>query len=160
MDDFIMKLENDQFIRIDAAGKTPEEICSTATWLIQKDKNIPLKPFPKQVEGGDFAAILTDPIPGPNGEDPPEGTLPRQYSLWQQTDPVALYNGKVVPGVPDNSVCYANNMFCFEGQEEQDNMKAFIKDPRKYLSQPPKMPSQYRLLMLGPKGIGIHTQAE
>lgn len=88
LDDFLMKLNNDQFLKLDCAGKTPDEILASASWLIQPDTSIPLKPKPVKVEGGDFAALLTDAIPLPNGEDPPEGTLPRQYSLWAQTDPV------------------------------------------------------------------------
>ena len=131
MEDFILKFNHDQYIKIDAAGKRPEEIADSASWVLQPDKSVPLKPEAKKVEGsGDFAALLTDPIPLPNGDDPPEGTLPRTYSLWQQTDPVALLNGKVVPGQPENAVCYANNMFVFENE---DNMNAFIKEPRKYL---------------------------
>ena len=39
-------------------------------------------------------------------------------------------------------------------------MQEFLKEPKKYLQAPPKMPQQYRLLMIGPKGIGLHTQAE
>lgn len=52
---------------------------------------------------------------------------------------------------------YANNMFCFETEESQ---AAFIAEPRKYLSSPPAMPENYRLMMLGPRGIGVHTQAK
>lgn len=46
---------------------------------------IPHRPDPRHLEGvaGDFKALLTDPIPGPNGEEKPEDILPRQYSLWQ-----------------------------------------------------------------------------
>jgi hypothetical protein len=56
-------------------------------------------------------------------EDQPEGTLPRQWSQWKTTDPVALFNGKVMAGVPENAAAYANNMFAFATEE---NMKAFI----------------------------------
>jgi len=47
-------------------------------------------------------------------------------------------------------------MFVFSTDE---NMKSFISDPKKYLSSPPKMPRTQRLLMTGPRGIGVHTQA-
>jgi len=47
-------------------------------------------------------------------------------------------------------------MFVFENE---DNMNAFKKDPKKYLQAPPKMPKEFRMLMLGPRGMGIHTQA-
>jgi hypothetical protein len=33
-------------------------------------------------------------------------------------------------------------------------------DPRKYLTTAPQMPDAYRLMMLGPRGVGVHTQAE
>lgn len=38
-------------------------------------------------------------------------------------------------------------------------MKAFISTPKKYLEDRPSMPSIYRILMLGPRGAGLHTQA-
>ena len=103
MDDMIVRLYNHQFLKLDAAGKTPTELADSAEQLLKPNPYIPLRPVPRHLEGGagDFKALLTDPIPGPNGEEQPEGTLPRQYSLWQQTDPVALYNGKVIQGTPD-----------------------------------------------------------
>jgi len=58
--------------------------------------------------------------------------------------------------VAENAVAYANNMFVFA---EENNMKAFINEPKKYLQAAPQMPSCYRLLMVGPRGIGTHTQA-
>jgi hypothetical protein len=172
MEDFLMKLHNDQYLKIDAAGKTPDELCASAQWLVQKNASVPLKPAPKVCQ--DMGDLLNDPIPLPNGDDPPEGTLPRTYSLWAQTDPVALRptgepkkpkegeaeepeTGKVIPGLPELAACYANNMFTFATEE---NMQAFVKEPRKYLETPPRMPKCYRLMMMGPKGIGIHTQAE
>ena len=39
-------------------------------------------------------------------------------------------------------------------------MKEFVEDPRKFLQSEPKMPPNFRLLMLGPKGAGVHTQAK
>jgi hypothetical protein len=39
-------------------------------------------------------------------------------------------------------------------------MKSFILEPKKYLQGRPSMPSIFRLLMLGPKGSGKHTQAQ
>lgn len=80
MEDFLMKLHNDQYLKIDASGKTPNELCASAQWLVQKDASVPLKPAPKELR--DMGDLLNDPIPLPNGDDPPEGTLPRTYSLW------------------------------------------------------------------------------
>ena len=45
-------------------------------------------------------------------------------------------------------------MFVFSSEE---NLKAFVLDPKKYLQYKPKMPSKYRIMMIGPKGIGVHT---
>ena len=121
-EEFLRTFANEQYLKLDAAGKTPSEIADAACWLIQKDDSVPLKPVAEIVEGAsDPVTLLTDPIPV-NGQDPPEGTLPRTFSLWAQTDPVALTQGKVIAGLPEFAVCYANNMFIFENE---DNMKAF-----------------------------------
>ena len=48
-------------------------------------------------------------------------------------------------------------MFAFASEENRD---AFLKEPKKYLVKAPEMPKSYRLMMAGPKGIGVHTQAE
>jgi YHS domain-containing protein len=111
---------------------------------------LPLRPIAKQIEGaGDFKSLLTEGIE--------ENELPRKYSLWKQVDPVALYNNKVIPGVPDNAASYANHAFVFATEE---NMKAFIEEPKKYLKTAPRMPDEYRVLMMGPKGIGHYEHAE
>jgi len=44
---------------------------------------------------------------------------------------VALYNGKVLPGVPDNAATYANNVFVFannppENEGDNVNLMAFL----------------------------------
>lgn len=38
-------------------------------------------------------------------------------------------------------------------------MKAFVSEPRKYLENTPAMPDDYRLLIVGPTGAGVKTQA-
>lgn len=48
-------------------------------------------------------------------------------------------------------------MFAFAAEENRD---AFLKEPKKYLVKAPEMPKSYRLMMVGPKGIGVKTQAE
>jgi hypothetical protein len=122
IDDLIVKLNNQQYIKIESAGLTPDQLLDVASCRIQERPEIPLRPLPKQLEGaGDFKACLTEPlVEEKEGE---EGlTLPRQWSLWQQNDPVALYNGVVVKGTPENAVAFANNMFVFANEE---NMKEF-----------------------------------
>ena len=93
----IVRLFNHQYLKIDIAGLTPNEILDIASWRIQPDTSIPLRPVPKKLEGpGDFKACITDPLPMEGEEEPPEGLPDRTWSLWRQTDPVALYNGKLV----------------------------------------------------------------
>ena len=63
MEDFIQKLHNHQFLKLDAAGLQPEEIADACEWRLRPDETIPLRPIPKQLEGGsDFKALLTDPL--------------------------------------------------------------------------------------------------
>ena len=154
LDDMLVRLYNHQYLKLDSAGLSPDELADAAAWRLRPDDSVPLRPTALKLDGGagDFKALLTEPL----FEDQPEGTLPRTWSLWQQTDPVALLDGKVIPGAPENAVAYANNMFAFASEE---NMQAFLNEPKRYLQAAPQMPSSYRLLMLGPRGIGVHTQA-
>lgn len=86
-----------------------------------------------------------------------EGQLQRQYSLWGTTDPVALTKGKVVMGVPEFAAHFANNVFTFENE---NNLKDFVRSPRQYLQSAPAMPADYRVLLVGPAGSGVHSQAK
>ena len=72
------------------------------------------------------------------------------------SDPVALSRGKVVQGVPSFACHYANNVFAFENEE---NLKTFVANPRHFLTNAPKMPDDFRMMILGPKGSGVRTQA-
>lgn len=153
MDDVIVRLFNHQYMKLDIAGLTPTDIASACEQRIRSDPACPLRPVAKQLEGGsDFKSLLTDPL----FEEQPEGTLPRQWGLWKQTDPVALYKQKVVPGLPEFAVAYAGTMFVFSTEE---NMKEFLTEPKKFITADPKIPESYRLMMVGPKGIGCHTAA-
>lgn len=86
-----------------------------------------------------------------------EGQVPRSWSIWKQTDPVALFDGKVIMGQPDFAATYADRVFLF-GVEE--NLNRFISNPKKYLQKAPEMPAQYRLLLQGPSGSGKKSQAK
>lgn len=157
LDDMLVRLFNHQYLKLDSAGLTPDELADAAAWRLREDESVPLRPIARGwPEGGpaDFKSCLTEPL-----EEPKEGEpepLPRQWSLWRQTDPVALFNGKVMPGEPDKAVSYADSMFVFANEE---NMKAFQLEPKKYLQATPQMPSSYRLMIVGPRGMGAHTQA-
>jgi hypothetical protein len=58
--------------------------------------------------------------------------------------------------VPEFAAHFANNVFVFENEA---NLKAFLKSPRNFLSSAPSMPADYRILILGPRGAGVRTQA-
>lgn len=60
-------------------------------------------------------------------------------------------------GLPEFAAHYANNVFVFSSEE---NLKSFVKEPRTYLRSQPKMPSDFRILMLGPTGAGVPDQAK
>jgi len=56
--------------------------------------------------------------------------------------------------VPEFAAHFGNNVFVFQNE---DNLKAFVKEPRVYISKPPQMPRNFRLAVLGPRGIGVKT---
>jgi hypothetical protein len=107
---FIEELFDSTFIKLDAAGLNPTELCDAVSFRVKPKVSEPLRPIAKIIEGGgDFKSLLTD----EGNED--DGILPRnsQWSLWKTTDPVALLKGQVEQGVPDFAVHYANNVFVF-----------------------------------------------
>lgn len=135
LDDMMVRLLNHQYLKLDSAGLRPDEIADAVEWRLRPDETVPLRPTARRLEDGtDFKSLLTDPLLEPGQEEVPEGTLERTWSLWKQTDPVALFNGQVAPGVPENAVAYANNMFVFA---EEKNMNEFINEPKRYLEKRP-----------------------
>lgn len=150
-DDFIVKMYASTFIKVPTAGLNPDEIAESVAYRLKPNTSEPITPYAKMIEGGgDFAGLLAQDV------NIDEGQLPRQYSLWRTTDPVALSQSKVVPGVPDFSAHYANNVFVFENEA---NQKAFLTSPRHYLATAPTMPADFRVMILGPKGAGVKSQA-
>ena len=83
--------------------------------------------------------------------------MPRQWSLWNQTDPVALFDGKVQQGTPDFAASYNNNVFLFVSEE---NQKRFVESPNQFVENPPEMPGCFRMAIYGPKGCGRGGVAE
>jgi YHS domain-containing protein len=149
IEELLINFHEDQFIRLDAAGLVPDELADAVQWRLKTDEGLPLRPLALQIEGaGDFKSLLTEGLE--------ENYLPRKWSLWKQIDPVALFNGKVVQGSPEFACHYNGNVFVF-GTEE--NMKAFISEPKKYLQNRPIMPEVFRVLLLGPRGAGKHIQS-
>lgn len=81
LDDFIVRLYNHQYLKLDAAGLLPEELADSAECILRPDDTVPLRPIAIQPENeaSDFKGLITEPMK----EDVPEGTLPRTYGLWQ-----------------------------------------------------------------------------
>ncbi len=151
-DSAIVKMFHSTFIQVEVAGLTPEELTAAVAARIHPFDSDPLTPVATVIEGGsDLKGLLTE------GIEPEDGTLPRQWSLWRTTDPVSLQQGQVVPGSAEFACHYANNVFVFQSEE---NLKAFVADPRRYLAAAPEMPPDYRIMMTGPRGSGFHTQAK
>ena len=118
-------------------------------YRLKPDTTLPLTPVAVVIENcSDFKGLLSE------GIDPEEGSLPRQWSLWKTIDPVSLLSGKVQPGLPEFACHFANNVFVFASE---DNLKAFISNPRRYLQTAPEMPKDWRLMITGPSGSGAHT---
>lgn len=101
---------------------------------------------------GSFKELLTAGL-----EDNEGFFLPRQWSVWKTSDPVSLKRGQVEQGVPEFAAHFGNNVFVFQNEE---NLKEFVKQPRFYISKAPQMPPNFRLAMMGPRGIGVKSQAE
>lgn len=107
---FIDEMYDSTYVKIDAAGLNPDELCDAITFRLKPKVSEPLRPVAKIIEGGgDFKSLLTD-----EGNEE-EGILPRisQWSLWKTIDPVALLKGQVEQGQADLAVHYANNVFVF-----------------------------------------------
>jgi hypothetical protein len=155
-DDLIAKLYDSTYIKVDCSGMTPTELSDVVTYRLKPKVAEPLRPIAVTYEdgAGDFKSLLTEALVPDGVED--DNVLPRQWSLWKTSDPVALYEGRVEPGVPENAAHFANNVFVFANDVNRDK---FVKDPRKYLQLPPAMPQDYRLMMLGPRGSGVRAQA-
>jgi len=142
-------LISSQIIRVDAAGLTRDCIQASISIKMRQDQGVPLRPIAIKLEdGGAFKDLLT--------AEQPENALPRKWSLWKQTDPVALSKGKVTQGLSEFAASFNNNVFCFATEE---NLKEFCTEPKKFLSAAPKMPKEFRMLLIGQKGIGKTTQA-
>ena len=131
-------------------------MADAAAFRVKPKSSEPLRPIAHIIEGGagDFKSLLTT---RPDEEEEDENILPFEWSLWRTIDPVELLRGKVEEGLPEFACHYANNVFVFTTEE---NLNEFAKDPKKYLSKAPEMPEDFRILLLGPRGSGVHTQAK
>ena len=151
------KLFDSTFIKVDIAGLTPDELTETVLIRMKPNAAEPLRPIATIIEdgAGSFKELLA--AGQGDDEDPDAFFLPRQWSLWKTTDPVCLAEGQVEPGLPEFAAHFGNNVFVFK---DEANLKKFVSRPRFYIDSAPEMPPNFRLLMLGPRGIGLRTQAE
>jgi adenylate kinase family enzyme/YHS domain-containing protein len=135
-------------IKLKTQGRSAEQLAELA---IAKFENIiDLKPPPVRLDPeNDFKALLTQNLE--------EGQEPRKWSLWKQTDPVALVEGRLEEGSPENSCEYAGNVFVFKTESNADQ---FSINPQKFLKSEPRMPTQYRVAIIGAAKTGKRTQAE
>jgi adenylate/nucleoside-diphosphate kinase len=144
----IEPLYHNQYIKFDCAGVRPEVIKESLVVRIKGEKKL-LRPIAVPLESeSDNKSYLTA------GKE--EGELPRRWSLWKQTDPVALFNGRVVEGQTEFAASFNDRVFLFENEE---NRNAFCAQPKLYLQKAPEMPDRFRLLLSGPTGAGKSTVA-
>lgn len=131
-----------------AAGLTPVQLLELV--LARMPEKDLLRPLALSLEPeGDFKALLTQGLE--------ENAIPRRFSPWRKVDPVALYNGKIEYGTPEQATVYAGHVFV---HATENTKKEFMEDPKKYLQKLPYMPKEYRVAIIGQKGSGKHTQAE
>lgn len=149
-------MHDSTYIRMDIGGFLPDELTDAIAFRLKPKHAEPLRPIARIIEGGagDFKSLLTM---RPEEEEDDENALPYTWSLWRTQDPVELLKGRVEEGSPEYACHYANNVFVFTSEE---NLNEFVNDPKKFLSKAPEMPHDFRVLMLGPKGAGVHTQAK
>ena len=120
-DEFIHELYVSTYVKFDVAGMTPDELANSVMNRLKSNSAVPLRPIAHIIEdGGSFKELLTANI------DDENFYLPRQWSLWKQTDPVALTKNQVEQGSPEWSAHYANNVFSFVDEE---NLKEFVASP-------------------------------
>jgi YHS domain-containing protein/adenylate kinase family enzyme len=86
-----------------------------------------------------------------------EGELMRRWSLFYKHDPVALFNKKVQKGLSQFSCEYAGRIFCFANEQ---NKALFIKDPKPYLLEVPKLPKQFNVSIVGMTNTGKKLYAQ
>ncbi|XP_056260814.1 adenylate kinase 9 isoform X1 [Seriola aureovittata] len=74
-------------------------------------------------------------------------------SRWGRTCPVALKEGKIIPGKPEYSVGFQDKLYILSSQEA---CQKFVKNPRRYLLPPmPRPPC--RVSIIGPPQAGKST---
>ncbi len=143
--EYVQTLKTNYYIKIDTTGLDFDEIAKLIS--AQLDFTHPLRPIAKALEGGDFKGLLMD------GR---EGVLPfRRWSAWKQIDPVALKDEYLIlTGSTEFPATYFGRVFLFVSD---DNRKKFLENPKKYICEPPQVPQNYRISIIGPPQSGKTT---
>ncbi|MCQ2816063.1 MAG: nucleoside monophosphate kinase [archaeon] len=146
--EYAKTLKTNYYIKLDVTGLDYDEISDLIK--SQLDFANPLRPIAKVLEGGDLKTLLTD------GR---EGVLPyRRWSPWKQEDPVALKDDfLLLQGSTEFPAVYFGRVFLFVTEE---NRKKFLENPKKYINEPPKVPINYRISIIGPSKSGKSTIAQ
>jgi adenylate/nucleoside-diphosphate kinase len=137
----VRKLPHTHCIDVDCGSLTPTEILNSIKIKIGEPARV-LRPLPIKLEGiDDFPSLLT-------AEIEEEGRPNRRWSLFNQVDPVELNanNGLVKYGKPEFACEYAGRAFVFFSEE---NLETFIRNPKPYLLQKPKLPANYNIAIIG-----------
>ena len=145
--ELILSLKKSYYLKYDVTGQDTDEI---VTYLKNRlDFNNPPRPIAKVLEPGDYKDLLTQ---GRTGIEPG-----RRWSLWKQTDPVALMDDfLILNGNTEFAIDYCGRVFLFVSE---DNRNKFFANPKKYLKKPPQVPSKYRIGIFGPPKSGKKTVA-
>jgi adenylate/nucleoside-diphosphate kinase len=146
--EYYKQLKSNYYIQVDTLGLDYDEV--TDLVRTQLENTIGQRYIAKSLEAGDYKDLLMNKR---------EGILPyRKWSLWKQTDPVALKDEfLILNGLPDFAVEYYGKVFLFTSEE---NKNKFLQNPKKYLDTPPEMPKKYRVCILGPPKSGKNTVAD
>ena len=88
--EFIYKLYDSTYVKVDTTGMDPDEVTDAVLAKMKPNAAVPLRPIAHVIEeAGSFKELLTA------GIDDETFNLPRQWSLWKTSDPVALSKGLV-----------------------------------------------------------------
>jgi adenylate/nucleoside-diphosphate kinase len=146
------KLPHTHNLRIDSGSLTPEEIVGAINCKIGEPARV-LRPLPLKIEDvGDFPGLLT-------AEIDEDGKPFRRWSLFGIVDPVSL-NGPenlVKYGKPEQACEYAGRVFTFSSEENQEK---FMRNPKPYLTEKPKLPKNYNIAIIGMSKSGKSTFAK
>ena len=135
-------LGKNYYHKVEISGFDTDEIVEIIKSRL--DFSFPPRPIAKMMEPGDLMVR--------------EGFVPqRRWSLWKQTDPVALIeNFKIIGGNPEFPCEFFGRVFLFANEE---NRKKFYENPKKYLKSSPEVPKNYRIAIFGPPKSGKKTVA-